>query len=489
MISKLEPKNSLLALLIVYFGLGYAVGRTSDDAPNQPPEAEPAPVVEAPLASPTPTGPPVVPAHAPMPRAAVVGLAPVPSPPVVAVAEPAPAARPAAQSPPPQPTAAAPKPEQVWAVPVGDKDAALGEREAAASIVMFSAFGCAACKAFRDSPKRIFAEYGNKVRIVFKHKLIPAPHPDSMDASIAALAAGRQGRFWEYHDRLFAGEELDSATLEAHARALKLDLGKFKRDRRDPALRGQVLADSLLAWQVGAHSMPNILINGVRMTGEKTHENLVKLLDEQLPPALERMAAGAPRDKHYEELIAGGKTFPQIGAETFAFTTEGSPTLGPAGARIQVVVFEDFECPFCSRVGPSLRSFQARFPQDVRIVFKHLPLTAIHANAQLAAEAAAFAHEHGKFWEMHDILFANQKTLNRANVIGYGKQVGLDVAGLSAALSGGAQKPAVQRDLQEAARAGAEGTPTVFLNGRRYQGPRGTPPEGLEAVARVYLGL
>ena len=112
-------------------------------------------------------------------------------------------------------------------------------------------------------------------------------------------------------------------------------------------------------------------------------------------------------------LAASGKSFPQLQPRAASFQTGKSPALGPAPgkAKVEVVVFEDFQCPFCSKIGPSLKSFQARFPKQVRLVFKHMPLRSIHADAQLASEAAAEAQAQGKFWEYHDLLFANQKKL------------------------------------------------------------------------------
>jgi len=510
LLAKLEPKSSLVALLVLYFGLGYAVGRSGED---RDPPAETASAPAATHRGPT-HGPALSPA-APVPATEAVGVvapsaepAPpsLPTPAAIApppalprprqIAAPIPRPEPAPATPPAAAPAAdeTPPPDTVWRVTAHTDDAVLGNPEAAATVVFFSAFGCADCRVLAGSPRRLHAEYGKNVRIVFKHKLIPPPSPDSMDASIASLAAHRQGKFWEYHDRLFlggpsGGEAADRDALDAAARNVGLDVARFAKDRADPALRTQVLRDSLLAWEVGAHSTPNVLVNGVRMSGDKTHENLVRLLDTELSKANEKLAAGAPRGGFYDALVAGGRSFPQVEAAKHAFTTGGSPHIGPAGARIEVVVFEDFECPFCARVGPSLRSFQARYPKDVRIVFKHLPLADLHANAQTAAEAAVEAHRQGKFWEMHDILFANQKSLDRSSIEAYGQQAGLDMEKLRAALDGRTRAEEVKRDVQEAERADARGTPTVFMNGRRYTGPRGTPAEGLEAVARVHLGL
>ena len=118
-----------------------------------------------------------------------------------------------------------------------------------------------------------------------------------------------------------------------------------------------------------------------------------------------------------------------------------------------------------------------------------MPLLSIHPQAMLAAEAAREAHEQGKFWEYHDILYQNQKALERADLERYAEQVGLDMTRFRQALDTHKHQAAVRRDMAEGSRAGVRGTPTIFINDRLYQGPRGFPPEGLEAVSAAYFGL
>ena len=103
----------------------------------------------------------------------------------------------------------------------------MGPETAPMTVVFFSAFGCGTCTTFKDAPQKLVEKYGDKVRIVFKHKIIPEPAPDSLAASVAALAAKEQGKFWEYHDKLFETNALDPASLTAHASALGLNLKKF----------------------------------------------------------------------------------------------------------------------------------------------------------------------------------------------------------------------------------------------------------------------
>jgi protein-disulfide isomerase len=397
------------------------------------------------------------------------------------------------------PTAAAPimsipagPPPQTWRVTLHKDDAVKGAANAPVTIVVFSAFGCQVCTDFKPALDRILAEYPGKVKVVFKHKTFNAPHPDALIASQGALAAKAQGKFWEMYDKLFAaGFSIERASLERYASELGLDLRQFQKDLDAEKFRPQVLRDSLLANEVGAHSFPNILANGVRIKKPKNYESLKALVDQELARAKQLMDGGTPLGKLYNKAIAGGKAFPQLGPPKSAFSTVGSGSMGPAKGKekVELVVFEDFECPFCAKNAPNLKIFQNRFPKRVRLVFKHFPLNSIHPNAQLASEAALAAKAQGKFWEMHDKIYANQKSLTKEDLVRYAKELGLNMAKFNTALETRQYKPDVERDARDGRTAGIRSTPTVLLNGRQYQGPRGMDPMGLEAVSRQYLGL
>ncbi len=107
----------------------------------------------------------------------------------------------------------------------------------------------------------------------------------------------------------------------------------------------------------------------------------------------------------------------------------------------------------------------------VSIVFKHFPL-GFHDQAQLAAEASMAAHAQGKFWEFHDVLFQNQKALERSSLENYARQVGLDLDKFKTALDEGVYTERVKEDMAVCQKAGVRGTPTIFVNGRKYEGER-----------------
>jgi Na+/H+ antiporter NhaA len=143
---------------------------------------------------------------------------------------------------------------------------------------------------------------------------------------------------------------------------------------------------------------------------------------------------------------------------------------GPAGAPVTLVEYGDFECPYCGRAEPAVRALVAGFGDELRFVFRHLPLTDVHEHAQLAAEAAEAAGAQGKFWEMHDRLFAHQDALSRDDLEGHAAALGLDVGRFAAELRTGVHAPRVARDVDGADASGVAGTPTFFVNGRRHDG-------------------
>jgi protein-disulfide isomerase len=145
------------------------------------------------------------------------------------------------------------------------------------------------------------------------------------------------------------------------------------------------------------------------------------------------------------------------------------PSKGPANAPITIVEFSDFECPFCSRVVPTLEEVQEKYGDKVRLVFRQYPLP-IHPSAPKAAEAALCAADQGKFWEMHDIMFAQQKELGVEQLKAKASQIGLDTEKFNQCLDSGAQAAAVQADMEAGARAGVNGTPAMFINGISVSG-------------------
>jgi protein-disulfide isomerase len=148
-------------------------------------------------------------------------------------------------------------------------------------------------------------------------------------------------------------------------------------------------------------------------------------------------------------------------------STAGDPVKGPAGARFTIVEFSDFQCPFCAEASASVRQVLDKFPKDVRVIFKQFPLGEIHSQAQLAAEASLAAQAQTKFWEMHDKLYANYRRISRPLILKWAREIGLDMKRFRSDLDGHRFAARVSAERREGERAGVEGTPTFFVNGRK----------------------
>jgi protein-disulfide isomerase len=147
----------------------------------------------------------------------------------------------------------------------------------------------------------------------------------------------------------------------------------------------------------------------------------------------------------------------------------GHPAKGPATAPVTIVEFSDFQCPFCSRVVPTMEQVRSKYGDKVRLVFRQFPL-AFHQNAQKAAEASLCANDQGKFWEMHDAMFANQQALAVDALKAKATELGLNAETFNSCLDSNKHAAAVKADLEAGAAAGVSGTPAMFINGRFISG-------------------
>ena len=198
--------------------------------------------------------------------------------------------------------------------------------------------------------------------------------------------------------------------------------------------------------------------------------DMVKSTTKGFPPERCEQMMG-----RYAEVLAGLKKQEErnkpLSAEKMAKLTAGNvPAFGPADSKVVIVEFSDFQCPFCSKAANTVHTLKEKYGDKVRFVFRQFPLS-FHQDARPSAEASLFAAENGKFWEFHDKLFANQKKLDRASLEGYAKEVGLDVAKLKKALDDKTYSAAIDAELKLGEEVAVDGTPTMFLNGKRIANP------------------
>ena len=158
----------------------------------------------------------------------------------------------------------------------------------------------------------------------------------------------------------------------------------------------------------------------------------------------------------------------QVAAATPTVPEDGAPM-----PPVEIVLYSDFQCPYCQQFAQPIRELQTKGIDGVKttVTFKHFPLV-IHPNAQIAHHAAMAAKAQGKFWEMHDLLFANQQHVQKADLLGYAKKLGLDVARFEKDMNSEQTQKAIDADVAEGNKAGVNGTPSYTINGKMYSGTR-----------------
>lgn len=391
-------------------------------------------------------------------------------------AEPPPTQKPAAQGKAAAPQAPA-EDTTVHRALVGDAPV-LGPQDAKVTIVEWSDFQCPYCSLVVSPVKELLKQFPKDVRFVFKQFPLSF-HDKAHLAAQAALAAKAQGKFWPYHDKLFENQKmLDRADLERYAKEVGLNLPKFREALDKGTYKAKVDAEMAEGMQAGVQGTPSLFVNGIAYSGPRSAEALAAKVKQAIAEVEKWMAEKKiPAAKVYDAIMAEAKSAPTAAAaktpevpdERVVVEPGDGPAWGNKNAPVTLVVFSDFECPYCSKVVPTLHKIQDAYKDKVRIVWRNFPLP-FHHSAGLAAEAALAAHAQGKFWQYHDKLFENQRTLDQASLERYAEQLGLDMASFKQALQDHRYQAAVQKDVAYGNSLGGMGTPTVFINGRKIAG-------------------
>lgn len=368
-------------------------------------------------------------------------------------------------------------PEAIYSVPIADSERR-GPDDALLTVVEFSDFSCRYCIRAQAVLEQVERLYPGQVRWVFRH--FPLDEAEGTLAAEAAVAAANQGRFWPMHDRLFAVRGLvDRAAVELYAAELGLDMARFRADLDSGDAKKVVLRDWQDGVRLGISGTPAFFVNGRALHGARPISAFARVLAQELVRAREA-AAKRPADL-YAALVADGHTtadvddpepsIVELDPATVYRIGLGLPghSAGPADALVTVVLWSDFECPYCARVVPTLARLRKERP-DVRVVYRHMPLAG-HPGADLAAEGAVVAGRAGKFWAYHDQVFKLMGApLTRGALLEAGKAAGLDPVELAAALDDHRYRDLVLAEGAAAAALGASGTPMMFINGMPIAG-------------------
>lgn len=357
----------------------------------------------------------------------------------------------------------------VWKLPLRGDEPVRGPRFAPVTVVVFSEFECPFCAKVVPTLNALRTQYGNDLRLVFKHNPLPFHKHANAAAQLAIDAFKRRGNagFWAAHDLLFAHQKaLDDQSLSGYAQQLGLNptatMATVKAGRYDKVIdQDQMVADNFKAT-----GTPHFFINGRRLVGAQPKNAFVGIIDEELARAKKLRATGIPLSRLYGALTAQGKEPPPPPTKSVPAPGKDTPIRGNRYAPVTIQAFLDFECPYCARVQTTLKQLQAKYGTRVRIAFRHKPLT-FHRNAPRAHNAAQEAFRQGGnavFWKMHDLIWNQPSDLTRDTLIGYAKQLRLDVTAFTAAIDELHHEATIDADESISQKAGIQGTPSFVIN-------------------------
>ena len=379
-------------------------------------------------------------------------------------------------------------------VPIKKSYRGKGAWPAKVVIVEYSDFECPFCSRGAKTVEDILKNHGKDVYFIYKHNPLGF-HPNAEPAARAAEAAGMQGKFFEMHDKMFADyKNLTQDNFEKWAKELGLNVAKFKTDMNSQKVKDIVKADVAESARVGARGTPNFFVNGIPVRGALPYERFKPTIEAELKKANDLIKKGIKIENVYAEVMKeAGKPAPNFKLPTAPVKPAGpvkvddhpeDMAFGPKNAKVTIYEFSDFECPFCSKGADTIDALKKEYGDKIRVVFKNLPLS-FHKNAELAARAAHAAGKQGKFWEMHDKLFDNFRTLGADPIKGFAKELGLDMAKWEKDLNSPSTKAKVEADKKLASKVGARGTPNFYINGEHLAGAQ--PIDRFKAIIDKHL--
>jgi protein-disulfide isomerase len=374
-------------------------------------------------------------------------------------------------------------------VPVSSKDPQWGKATAPVTIVEISDFQCPFCSRVEPTMKQLREKYGpDKIRIVWKNNPLPFHKNARPTAEAAMTVFGLAGSdaFWKFHSTAFANQQaLSEENNEKWAKEAGVDLVKFKAAYAAKKFSAKIDEDLALAKKIGASGTPAFRINGVTLSGAQPVDKFTEVIDAQLAEAKKLIASGTKPADVYVALtnknqVAApaqpNKPAPDAEEEDKSvwkvLVQDDDPIRGPKDALVTMIIFSDFQCPFCKRVEDTLKQVAAAYPQDLRFVWKDNPLP-FHPRAKPAATLARFAYKKSgdkAFWDMHDAIFDSNPKIEDDDLKGLAEKAGLKWDDVKTAIDNNKFAEKIDGSVELANDVQARGTPHFFINGVRLSG-------------------
>jgi protein-disulfide isomerase len=348
--------------------------------------------------------------------------------------------------------APSPTSEPRFAVPI-DGLPIMGDGNALVTIVEFTDYECPYCAKAEKTMRELRDAYGRDLRFAVAMHPLPM-HPHARDAALVALASTH---FEETHAHLF---EIGGVADPNAARAPFESLANAEQ----------------LGAKLRVRGTPTFFINGKRVTGAQPYATFDKMVSHELATARGLVASGTRPSRVYDALLDEARANPAPLPEDddapklvpAAVGMTGLPFLGRDDAAKTIVLFTDLECPYCKRLDARLREF-TKTHDDVRVVFRNHPLP-MHPHARLAAKAAIAASAQNGLAHFVEIVFAHQDALDRAKLVAYASQAGLDVPRFTRDLDSDETAHALAEDEALGNKLDVKGTPSSFVEGKLVVG-------------------
>lgn len=376
-------------------------------------------------------------------------------------------------------------------VAVEADDARLGDAEAAVTVVAFLDFQCGFCAQGYKSLMQLRKEYSaSDLRIVFKHLPLEF-HEMALPAAVAGQAVMQSGgseAFFKYATIAFERQpELSYDKIAEFAREAGVKRTEYNELVGQEETVRRVAQDARLASQIGVDGTPAFFVNGRLITGAQPIEYLRQVIGEEL---VAMKKAGADWKASYQARVTENMRGSVLSAllsqdpEDYRVPVDGSPTSGPADAPVTLVLFTDFECPYCKRAEVTLDLLRKKYGEKVRYVFKHLPLP-FHERARPAALLSAAVQKYkgdAAFFRTSSAIFRSSPDLSERTLRKIGQDQGLSEEQMASVFADTNQELSARllKDQDLADDVLARGTPHFFINGKRLSGAR--PVEQFEAL-------
>ncbi len=380
-------------------------------------------------------------------------------------------------------------------LPVGDSPI-LGDPDAPITVVEFTSMQCPFCGRAAGTLNELVENNPGDVRLVFKHFPL-GMQQEAKPASIALVAAHRQGEdhFWNMKDALFDRlDDYGSQPMEDLAAGIAenqgMDVDQFREDFNDPEAEAIVDRDQSLGQELGVRGTPHFFINGEVVNGAQPLAEFQSVVDQQMAFLDELREEGVAEADLYREAIErnlGSAQAPEqeraqqepqeeeVEVEYVPIRDHNfSKGASEEDALVTIFEFSSFQCPFCARGAETIGELVEKYPDEVRVVFKHFPL-AMQQQSEPASRAAQAAGNQDRFWDYYDLLYANQDDLGEDLFMQLAEELGLNMDRFQEDYESAETAQFVEQDQSDGQEAGVRGTPGFAINGVRENGAQPLP--------------